>query len=98
MRVVYQVESRLNDLRDDGRDPSGPFGDSASPATKPQAAPGDQAKPKDGQQDDKKQGVPQGTSKFEMSAPLKGADSHTGTADEAKSAAGLDHDRMQEGA
>jgi hypothetical protein len=63
MKVVYQVESRVNELRDDSRDPGGPFAGGGSAAPKqqaPAAAPGTQ----DGKPQQKQQPAPHGTSEL----------------------------------
>jgi hypothetical protein len=42
IKVVYQVESRVNELRDDNRDPGGPFSSDAPKQQAPAVAPGTQ--------------------------------------------------------
>jgi hypothetical protein len=66
MKVVYQVESRVNELRDDDRDPGGPFardnGSAKQPATTAKPAPQD-GKPQ------QKQAEPKGTSELVVPRP-----------------------------
>jgi Putative zinc-finger len=62
MKVVYQVESRVNELRDDSRDPGGPFVGGSATAPKqqaPAATPGTQ----DGKPE-QKQPAPHGSSEL----------------------------------
>jgi len=63
MRVVYQVESRVNELRDDSRDPGGPFGGSSSVAPK-QQAPAAQPAPQSDKPQQKQQSAPHGSSEL----------------------------------
>ncbi len=75
MRVVYQVESRVNDLRNDDRDPSSPFQgvdankQQKAPATQPQTRPAPQNQQPDKPKAD--QDIPKGTSELipEQTAP-----------------------------
>lgn len=66
MKVVYQVESRVNELRNGDRDPGGPFGDSGGASTndvpKP-LAPAARPTPED-RKPQQKQAVPNGTSEL----------------------------------
>jgi hypothetical protein len=89
-RVVYQVESRVMELRNDDPDPSGPFArpDAAPKQAAPAAAP--EEKPAD------KPATPNGTSELKLAAPhfqrvLK-------QKDEQQIASGADAPRMREGA
>ena len=64
MKVVYQVESRVNELKDDDRDPGGPFAGSAD-ADKQQKAPAVQPQVKPAPHDDDKT--------KDQPAPVKGS-------------------------
>lgn len=96
IKVVYQVESRVNELRDAGGDPGGPFGDSdvpkqQAPAVAP-AAPDQKPQPQPQ--------TPNGTS--ELLAPgtprLQRVASASNRSDEEDTAADADALRMQKGA
>jgi hypothetical protein len=63
MKVVYQVESRVNELRDDSRDPGGPFGGSSDAAPK-QQAPAAQPAPQSDKPQQKQQPAPHGSSEL----------------------------------
>jgi Putative zinc-finger len=95
IKVVYQVESRVNELRDDNRDPGGPFGSSgAAPKQQaPAAAPATQ--------DQKPQPkAPNGSSELMVpGAPrLQRAASDEKRSNEEETAADADALRMQKGA
>lgn len=109
MRVVYQVESQINDLRDDRSGPLGEVtGQSGATTQQPPAA-----SPAAPQPDSKGKGansdsaVPQGTSQLEFPAFSPSPSSQKSSKDttdrareprSGQSAAGFDETRMQEGA
>jgi len=100
IKVVYQVESRVNELRDDNRDPGGPFGSSDAPKQQaPAAAPGTQdqkAQPKQPATNS----APNGSSELMVPGTPKlqrvASDSNRST--EEQTAADADALRMQKGA
>jgi hypothetical protein len=99
IKVVYQVESRVNELRDDSRDPGGPFGSSDAPKQEaPAVAPGTQdEKPQP------KPETPNGTSELMLPAAPRlrqvasGGNNSNGNSD-SQTAANADALRMQKGA
>ena len=97
IKVVYQVESRVNELRNDDRDPSGPFGGGNAPKQQqaPAVAPG--------AQEDKSQPKPQapnGTSDLMLpGAPrLQRVAGDSNRSTDEQTAADADALRMQKGA
>lgn len=96
MKVVYQVESRVNELRDDSPNPSGPFGGNNAPKQQaPAVAPSTheekpQPKPK----------APNGTSELMLPGTprLQRAATDSNTSTEPQTAWDADAFRMQKGA
>jgi len=100
MKVVYQVESRVHELRDDNRDASGPFGGSNAPKQQaPAAAPNTQDEKPQPKQPAAKS-APNGTSELMLpDAPqLQRAATDSNTNTEQQTAADADAFRMQKGA
>ena len=104
IKVVYQVESRVNELRDDNRDPSGPFGGS-SDAPKQQApavAPGTQGEKPQPRQPAPNSG-PNGTSELILPGTprlqrVASDEKDSNRSTEEQTAADADALRMQKGA
>jgi hypothetical protein len=100
MKVVYQVESRVNELRDDNRDPSGPFsGSNASKQQAPAVAPNTQQPTPQPKQPASK-GAPNGTSELMLpGAPqLQRVSTDWNGSTEQQTAADADALRLQKGA
>jgi hypothetical protein len=95
LKVVYQVESKVNELRNDDRDPAGPFaGTNGSSSAPKQQAPAAQPAPQQQKPKDK-QDVPQGTS--ELRSPGLRME-RVLASNEQQVAPGADASRVQRGA
>jgi hypothetical protein len=97
MKVVYQVESRVNELRDDRRDPAGPFVSGDDAAKKQQQAPAAKPAPQDGKPE-QKQETPKGSSELTLPQAQPKLERVSSKKDEQEAAPDADAPLVQRGA